>query len=242
MTAHRSTSTRAYFTAARTRVRRRVRVASTTPARAALPHPTVGSAHPPLVPPPGHDTCPRPASDDRIPIDGYRCGFVQPVFCLPSRRWSVGLTPAPSRRSATQKTLCVCDTVLWGTPALSRSSRLSAAAVGGERLASTEHSVSLEDRSDRLTSALCRWRMHSLRWSGCLHARHTPPKTYRANTQTTGCSLRRRSISTRRLSRECPTGSRKSAAMVNTSYPTFCISAMLSSSRSRCAFSIQRCS
>ena len=41
---------------------------------------------------------------------------------------------------------------------------------------------------------------------------------------------------------ECPTGSRKSAAMVNTSYPTFCISAMLSSSRSRCAFSIQRCS
>ena len=33
-----------------------------------------------------------------------------------------------------------------------------------------------------------------------------------------------------------------SAAMVNTSYPTFCISAMLSSSRSRCAFSIQRCS
>ena len=42
--------------------------------------------------------------------------------------------------------------------------------------------------------------------------------------------------------RECPTGSRKSAAMVNTSYPTFCISAMLSSSRSRCAFSIQRCS
>ena len=60
-------------------------------------------------PPPGHDTCPRPASDDRIPIDGYRCGFVQPVFCLPSRRWSVGLTPAPSRRGATQKTLCVCD-------------------------------------------------------------------------------------------------------------------------------------
>ena len=58
-------------------------------------------------PPPGHDTCPRPASDDRIPIDGYRCGFVQPVFCLPSRRWSVGLTPAPSRRGATQKTLCV---------------------------------------------------------------------------------------------------------------------------------------
>ncbi len=50
MTAHRSTSTRAYFTAASTRVRRRVRVASTTPARAALPHPTVGSAHPPLVP------------------------------------------------------------------------------------------------------------------------------------------------------------------------------------------------
>ena len=46
MTAHRSTSTRAYFTAASTRVRRRVRVASTTPARAALPHPTVGSAHP----------------------------------------------------------------------------------------------------------------------------------------------------------------------------------------------------
>ena len=44
------------------------------------------------------------------------------------------------------------------------------------------------------------------------------------------------------LSRECPTGSRKSAATVNTSYPTFCISAMLSSSRSRCAFSIQRCS
>ncbi len=42
--------------------------------------------------------------------------------------------------------------------------------------------------------------------------------------------------------RECPTGSRKSAATVNTSYPTFCISAMLSSSRSRCAFSIQRCS
>ena len=41
---------------------------------------------------------------------------------------------------------------------------------------------------------------------------------------------------------ECPTGSRKSAATVNTSYPTFCISAMLSSSRSRCAFSIQRCS
>ena len=34
----------------------------------------------------------------------------------------------------------------------------------------------------------------------------------------------------------------KSAATVNTSYPTFCISAMLSSSRSRCAFSIQRCS
>ena len=60
-------------------------------------------------PPPGHDTCPRPASDDRIPIDGYRCGFVQPVFCLPSRRWSVGFTPAPSRRGATQKTLCVCD-------------------------------------------------------------------------------------------------------------------------------------
>ena len=50
MTAHRSTSTRAYFTAASTRVRRRVRVASTPPARAALPHPTVGSAHPPLVP------------------------------------------------------------------------------------------------------------------------------------------------------------------------------------------------
>ncbi len=44
------------------------------------------------------------------------------------------------------------------------------------------------------------------------------------------------------MSRECPTGSRKSAATVNTSYPTFCISAMLSSSRSRCAFSIQRCS
>ena len=44
------------------------------------------------------------------------------------------------------------------------------------------------------------------------------------------------------ITRECPTGSRKSAAMVNTSYPTFCISAMLSSSRSRCAFSIQRCS
>ena len=44
------------------------------------------------------------------------------------------------------------------------------------------------------------------------------------------------------LDRECPTGSRKSAATVNTSYPTFCISAMLSSSRSRCAFSIQRCS
>ena len=43
-------------------------------------------------------------------------------------------------------------------------------------------------------------------------------------------------------SRECPTGSRKSAATVNTSYPTFCISATLSSSRSRCAFSIQRCS
>ena len=42
--------------------------------------------------------------------------------------------------------------------------------------------------------------------------------------------------------RECPTGSRKSAATVNTSYPTFCISATLSSSRSRCAFSIQRCS
>ena len=41
---------------------------------------------------------------------------------------------------------------------------------------------------------------------------------------------------------ECPTGSRKSAATVNTSYPTFCISATLSSSRSRCAFSIQRCS
>ena len=36
MTAHRSTSTRASFTAASTRVRRRVRVASTTPARAAL--------------------------------------------------------------------------------------------------------------------------------------------------------------------------------------------------------------
>ena len=33
--------------------------------------------------------------------------------------------------------------------------------------------------------------------------------------------------------RECPTGSRKSAATVNTSYPTFCISATLSSSRSR---------
>ena len=47
---------------------------------------------------------------------------------------------------------------------------------------------------------------------------------------------------TRQIRRECPTGSRKSAAMVNTSYPTFCISAMLSSSRSRCAFSIQRCS
>ena len=92
-------------------VRRRVRVASTTPARAALPHPTVGSAHPPTPgPPPGHDTCPRPASDDRIPIDGYRCGFVQPVFCLPSRRWSVGLTPAPSRRGATQKTLCAFAT------------------------------------------------------------------------------------------------------------------------------------
>ena len=45
-----------------------------------------------------------------------------------------------------------------------------------------------------------------------------------------------------RLTGECPTGSRKSAATVNTSYPTFCISAMLSSSRSRCAFSIQRCS
>ena len=45
-----------------------------------------------------------------------------------------------------------------------------------------------------------------------------------------------------RVVRECPTGSRKSAATVNTSYPTFCISAMLSSSRSRCAFSIQRCS
>ena len=44
------------------------------------------------------------------------------------------------------------------------------------------------------------------------------------------------------LSGECPTGSRKSAVTVNTSYPTFCISAMLSSSRSRCAFSIQRCS
>ena len=44
------------------------------------------------------------------------------------------------------------------------------------------------------------------------------------------------------IRRECPTGSRKSAATVNTSYPTFCISAMLSSSRSRCAFSIQRCS
>ena len=44
------------------------------------------------------------------------------------------------------------------------------------------------------------------------------------------------------VARECPTGSRKSAATVNTSYPTFCISAMLSSSRSRCAFSIQRCS
>ena len=110
MTAHRSTSTRAYFTAASTRVRRRVRVASTTPARAALPHPTVGSAPPTPGPPPGHNTCPRPASDDRIPIDGYRCGFVQPGFCLPSRRWSVGLTPAPSRRGATQKTLCVCDT------------------------------------------------------------------------------------------------------------------------------------
>ena len=50
MTAHRSTSPRASFTAASTRVRRRVRVASTTPARAALPHPPVGSAHPPLVP------------------------------------------------------------------------------------------------------------------------------------------------------------------------------------------------
>ena len=46
----------------------------------------------------------------------------------------------------------------------------------------------------------------------------------------------------RHCARECPTGSRKSAATVNTSYPTFCISAMLSSSRSRCAFSIQRCS
>ena len=42
--------------------------------------------------------------------------------------------------------------------------------------------------------------------------------------------------------RGCPTGSRKSAATVNSSYPTFCISATLSSSRSRCAFSIQRCS
>ena len=30
--------------------------------------------------------CSRHASDDRIPIDGSRCGFVQPVFCLPSRR------------------------------------------------------------------------------------------------------------------------------------------------------------
>ena len=44
------------------------------------------------------------------------------------------------------------------------------------------------------------------------------------------------------LVRGCPTGSRKSAATVNSSYPTFCISATLSSSRSRCAFSIQRCS
>ena len=37
-------------------------------------------------PPPCHTTCARPASDDRIPIDGSRCGFVQPVLCLPSRR------------------------------------------------------------------------------------------------------------------------------------------------------------
>ena len=51
-----------------------------------------------------------------------------------------------------------------------------------------------------------------------------------------------RELYKRRNERECPTGSRKSAATVNTSYPTFCISAMLSSSRSRCAFSIQRCS
>ena len=31
-------------------------------------------------------TCSRHASDDRIPIDGSRYGFVQPVLCLPSRR------------------------------------------------------------------------------------------------------------------------------------------------------------
>ena len=55
-------------------------------------------------------------------------------------------------------------------------------------------------------------------------------------------SLQATVVGGRVLTGECPTGSRKSAATVNTSYPTFCISAMLSSSRSRCAFSIQRCS
>ena len=57
MTAHRSTSARAGVTAASTRVRSRVRVASITPARAVRPHPIVGSAHAPRV----HRRATRPA-------------------------------------------------------------------------------------------------------------------------------------------------------------------------------------
>ena len=57
MTAHFSTAARAGVTAASTRVRSRVRVASTTPARAVRPHPIVGSAHAPRV----HRRATRPA-------------------------------------------------------------------------------------------------------------------------------------------------------------------------------------
>ena len=60
------------------------RVHHTPTAGAATPHPRLRPRA--QVPPPCHDAGSRPASDDRIPIDGSRCGFVQPVFCLPSRR------------------------------------------------------------------------------------------------------------------------------------------------------------
>ena len=102
MTAHRSTSPRASVTAASTRVRRRVRVASTPPARAALPHPPVA---PPTHPwsPAGPRHLPTACLRRSNPHRRISLRFRPTLFCLPSRRWSVGLTPAPSRRGATQK-------------------------------------------------------------------------------------------------------------------------------------------